>query len=366
MATIEKRLNSDGTTQYRVKFRLKGTSPQTESFTRLTDARRWAQSKEASIREGRHFGIQEAKRHTVSDLINRYIGEVIPYKSSDKKNQIRLLEWWNINIGHLTLDQVTPAVLSEHRDKLLKTAIVSKSKKVKLNNTERYRSPSTVVRYLAAISHAFSVACKEWQWVESNPILRIRKPKEPRGRDRFLSDEERANLLTHCKLSSCKVLYTIVVLAISTGMRRGELMNLTWKMIDFKQECIRLDKTKNGERRTIPLTGYALVQLLELGKVRRLDSQLIFPGISGLNSISIDRPWRSAILSAGIENFHFHDLRHSSASYLAMNGASLIEIAAVLGHKTLTMVKRYSHISKSHTQQVVSSMNDKIFGSVNK
>lgn len=217
------------------------------------------------------------------------------------------------------------------------------------------------MRYLASISHAFSVAYKEWQWIESNPILRIRKPREPRGRDRYLSDEERTSLMSQCKTSGCPVLYTIVVLAISTGMRRSELMNLTWKMIDFKQECIRLDKTKNGERRTIPLTGHALDELKILNKIRRLDSQLIFPGTSGLKPITIDRPWRAAILSSGIENFHFHDLRHSSASYLAMNGATLIEIAAVLGHKTLAMVKRYSHISSSHTHQVVSSMNDKIF-----
>lgn len=140
MATFEKRLKSDGTTRYRVKIRIKGTPTQTESFARLTDARKWAQITEASIREGKYFGIQEAKRHTVSDLIDRYVSEVMPYKNSDIKNQTRLLGWWNASIGHLTLDQVSPAILSEHRDKLLKTAIVSKSKKLNPIKPERFRS----------------------------------------------------------------------------------------------------------------------------------------------------------------------------------------------------------------------------------
>jgi integrase len=132
-------------------------------------------------------------------------------------------------------------------------------------------------------------------------------------------------------------------------MRRSELMMLTWRQIDFATKCVRLEKTKNGDRRTIPLTGHALEQMEKQNKIRRIDTQLVFPNISGRAPLTIRRPWCKAIENAGIDNFRFHDLRHSAASYLAMNGASMIEIAAVLGHRTMQMVKRYSHIAESHT-----------------
>lgn len=366
MATVEKRLQADGTVSFRAKIRIKGALPQTASFARLTDARKWAQSAEAAIREGRHFGYQETKRHTVTDLIDRYARDVLRQDSPDVDNRKRQLVWWKGKIGHLTLADITPALIAEHRDKLLKEPIVSQAKNPDPKKPVRYRSNSTVVRYLAAISHAFTIAIKEWQWLENNPVQRIRKPKEARGRDRFLSDEERTNLLESCKASECAVLYTIVVLALSTGMRRGEIMTLNWKHVDFKNKAVRLEQTKNGDKRTVPLTGHAHELLTALSKVRRIDTQMVFPSTSGNTPLFIDRPWRKALSAAGVEDFCFHDLRHSAASYLAMNGASLIEIAAVLGHRTMQMVKRYSHIAESHTHKVVTSMNDKIFAGTEK
>lgn len=365
MASIRKRTKKDGTASYRVEVRLKGFPPQRATFTRLTDAKKWAQHTESAIREGRYFKTAEARKHTFGDLVDRYIREVLPKKSaSARKIQAAQMEWWKEQIGHHTLADVSPAKISECRDKL------------SLGTTKRgmIRAPATVNRYLAALSHAFNVAVDEWEWLESSPIRKVKKEKEPRGRVRFLSDDdvsltgekiegERTRLLKACQQSSNTYLYPVVVLALSTGMRQGEIMNLTWDDVDLRQGRITLHETKNDERRVVPLVGKALELFQEHAKVRRIDTQHLFPSKTKKDRpIDLRAPWLEALKVAEIEDFRFHDIRHSAASYLAMNGATLAEIAEVLGHKTLQMVKRYSHLSEAHTAGVVSRMNERIFG----
>ncbi len=352
MANIEHRRSADGQSSYRVKVRLKGHSPVSATFTRLTDAKRWAQSTESAIREGRHFRTAEAKKHTVADLIDRYLkdGYVAPLKSSrDRKRQ---LLWWRDKLGQLALSDLSSAVITDARNSLL----------TKSGRTDESISPSTVVRYMAALSHALSIAVRDWGWIEDNPMRKVTKPKQPRGRERFLSDNERQSLLAACERSESPVLYAVVVLALSTGMRRGEIMNLRWKDIDLQAAQIRLTATKNNTSRSLPLTGLALERIKALSKVRRLDTDLVFPGKQSGTPIDLKKPWMTACRRANLTDFRFHDLRHSAASYLAMNGASTIEIATVLGHKTLQMVKRYSHLTTSHTTKVVTTMNERIFG----
>lgn len=351
MATIEKRTNSKKELSYRVKVRLKGYPIQTATFERLTDARKWAQLTEAAIREGRHFKTMEAKRHTASEMIERYKRDVLPAKKS-AKDQGRQLDWWKKEIGDYLLADVTPALIVEHRDKL-KNGVTSRGS---------LRSPSTVNRYMAALSHVFTIALKEWGWLEDTPFRRVSTFKESRGRVRFLSDDERSSLLRACQAHSAQ-LYTIVVLALSTGARQMEILSLTWQQVDIKRGVITLEETKNGERRVLPLAGLASDLIEALSKIRRIDSDLVFPSPhKPSRPVNVQNIFKQAVHSANIENFRFHDLRHSAASYLAMNGASLVEIADVLGHKTLQMVKRYSHLSEQHTSQVVASMNAKIFG----
>lgn len=355
VASIRKRVNKDGNASYRVDVRLKGFPPQRATFARITDAKRWARNTESAIQENRYFKTTESRKHTLADMIDRYIDNVLPTKK-DHKRQKAQYEWWKSRLGDYTLGDVTPSLISEVRDKL-----------------SEGKAPATVVRYLSALSHAFTVAVNEWEWIEDNPMRRVRKPKEPRGRVRFLSDDEelqdgsviygeRTRLLRTCAMSPNKVLYTIVVLALSTGMRQSEMMNLRWPDVDLKQARIVLHETKNGERRVVPLYGHSLDLLKNLSKVRNLKTDLLFPGKKITSPVFIRTPWKNAVESAGIENFRFHDLRHSAASYLAMNGASMVEIADVLGHKTLSMVKRYAHLSEAHTASVVASMNEKIFG----
>jgi integrase len=218
------------------------------------------------------------------------------------------------------------------------------------------------VRYLAALSHALSIATKELGWLEDSPMRKVSKPKEPRGRVRFLDDQERIVLLQACKESSNSYLYLVVVIALSCGLRQGELMNLRWENIDLFKGRIVLHETKNGERRVVPLRGHALELLKSFAQTRLQNIGLLFPSKEDAQKpMDLRFPWEKALKKAGIENYKFHDNRHSCASALLMNRASLPEIAEVLGHKTLAMVKRYSHLSETHTANVVESMNQKIF-----
>lgn len=352
MASIEKRNNGNQAITYRVKVRLKGHPTQTATFERLTDAKRWAQQTETAIREGRYFKTTEAKKHTLKEAIERYIKSVLPTKPKSQYDQALQLNYWKEALGHYTLADITPAMIAMQRETLAGGTTIRNA----------IRTPATVNRYLAALSHLFTIAVKEWGWMEANPLQKVTKMKEPRGRVRFLSDDERRRLLEACKKSESPWLYLIVVLALSTGARRMEILGLRWEDVDLNRGVITLHETKNGERRILPIAGHALALLKEHAKVRSLNTNLVFPGKNLKNPVDVRTPWETTLKNADIKDFRFHDLRHSAASYLAMNGASLAEIAEVLGHKTLQMVKRYAHLSEAHTAGVITRMNEKIFG----
>ena len=353
MATFQKRKSKAGIVHYRVQVRLKGHAPQTATFKRLTDAKIWAQNTESGIRDGRYFQTVEARKHSVSELVKRYKKEHLAVSGlKTKDDRERHLDWWSDQIGDTTLADLTPAVLTEQRSKLLGGEGAG----------GKPLSPATANRYMASLSHAVSIASNEWGWLENSPFRKIGQLKEPRGRVRFLSDDERKSLLNECQAHS-DTLYAIVVVALSTGARQGEIMKLRWSDIDFSRGIMRILDTKNDERRAIPLKGFAHDLMKERAKVRHIDTDLVFPSkIRPQKPLLIHKSFPEAVKRAKIEDFRFHDLRHSAASYLAMNGATLAEIADVLGHKTFQMVKRYAHLSEAHTAGVVASMNEKIFG----
>ncbi len=344
MASIEPRTNDKGDKSYRVKIRLKGYPTQSATFDRLTDAKKWAAATESAIREGRHFKTAEAKKHTFSDMLTRYYAEVLPdYNDKEQKERKSRLEFWRQGIGHCLLADVTPVAITEHKNKMIQSA-------------------ATVDKYIKNLSHVFTVAVNDWGWLEDNPVKKVKSPKLPRGRVRFLDEAERERFLTACQQSTNKQLYICVILALSTGMRQGELMGLKWQDVNLKDGFIILHETKNGERRRVPLASHGLELLREHAKVRRLDTDLLFPGtVHAHKPIDLRSPFEKALEAALINDFHWHDLRHCTASYLAMDGASPGEIAEVLGHKTLAMVKRYAHLSDGHVSTVVTSMNEKIF-----
>ena len=346
MASIKKRSTTDGRISYQVRVRLKGQPTCTATFERLTDARRWAQKTEADIREGRHFSKRESERHTLGDLIDRYTARVVPTKRANTQlSQQRQYVWWKEQLGVFRLCDVTPSKITECRERLADTGL----------------APATVNRYLAALSHAFTYAVRDLEWVDANPFQKVTKSKEPRGRLRFLSDDERTRLLQACRESKNPLLYPGVMLALCTGMRREEQMSLRWSQVDLTSGRIQLEHTKNNERRTVVATGPALQLLQRLSVVRRIDNDHVFPGRVKGAPMALRASFLKALKSAEIEDFRWHDLRHSFASELAMSGASLAELAEAMGHKTLSMVKRYAHLTEGHISKVVERMTARVF-----
>ncbi len=302
------------------------------------------------MREGRYGLTSESRKKTLSEAIERYRKYVLP--SVKKSRREHIIDWWKQMIGHLSLKEITPALITEIRDKLIHGEADSKK-----------RAVATVVKYLATLSHILSMCVNEWQWLETNPVMKVSKPSLPKGRTRFLDDSEREKLLLACKSSMNPYLYTITILGISTGMRRSEILNLSWPDIDFERERIVLRETKNEEVRVLPLVGLALQLVKALESTRQINSFLLFPGTDPQKPIDFRSAWQVAVKNAGLNNFKFHDLRHSFASYCVMNGSSLNEIADLLGHKSYhSVTKRYCHLSDAYRKDVVISMNEKIFG----
>ena len=357
VASIRAKRRADGTLTYHVQVRVKGSPPVTASFERKTAARRWGEETEAAIREHRYFKVFEARRHTAAEMIDRFMTEVVPNRPTQLRHLESHLPWWRTEIGAHLLSELTPSVLSSARDKLSSGITVRGTK----------RAPASVLRIMASLAAVLKVAQRDWQWIEDSPLAGISKPIASRGRVRYLTAAERGRLLAACKSLEHPYLPTIVIVALSTGMRLGEILGLRWEDIDVREELTighaQLLETKNDERRGVPIAGAALTAIRGLPARNVNATSLLFPSLRLRTDKPMDirRPWEAAVAEAGLKNFRFHDLRHSAASYLAMNGATPSEIAAVLGHKTLSMVKRYAHLSQSHTASVVARMNAQVF-----
>ncbi|MCR2831227.1 site-specific integrase [Acidithiobacillus ferrooxidans] len=351
MAAIEKRTASDGATSYRVKVRLRGQPVQSATFASLSKAKQWATQTESAIREGRHFKTSEAKRHTLAEAIERYEREKLQgMRAKDARKQH--LDYWKAELGTLSLADVTPAVIKERMTRLADEPS---------ERTGRNRSASTLNHYRQALASVMTEAVKDWEWLEASPMVKVGKKAEPRGRVRYLSDDERERLLLACKESANDDLYLAVLLALTTGGRQAETMGASWSQVDLSRATLQLEETKNGSRRALHLVGPVLALLR--ARVRRIDTDLLFPSrVNPKQPVDLRQPWEKALQAAGIEAFHWHDLRHTFASMAAMNGASLPELAALLGHKTLAMVQRYAHLSPGHTAALAERVASKMMG----
>lgn len=350
---IDKRLNQDGTYSYRVRVRIKGHPTVTKTWDSLTVARRWKRDTEVAIEDGRYFEKAEAQKHTLSEAIDRYIKTVLPRKPKDAKNVQRHLLWWKSQLGDYSLDCIKPSVVAEKKDLLL-------CEQIKSGKT---RSPATVTRYIASLSHVFTMMLKEWGWVTANPVRNITKPTVSNARTRFLSEEEKVRLLDACQKSNCEILYLVVILALSTGMRYSEIMKLKKKNVDIDRGVITLIETKNGDTRSVPLVGAPLCLLKERLHTIADPDALIFPSLNNPKKpIDIRSTWKRAVKLAKISDFKFHDMRHTVASYLVMSGYGLLDIGTLLGHKDMQSTKRYAHLSQEYKQRMVTTMTQKILG----
>lgn len=283
---------------------------------------------------------------TLSEVIDRYVREIMPGKRSVRA-PLQQLEFWRAQLGFLPINQVTPALIAKAKSLLL-------TEKTK-HGTER--KPSTINRYLAILAHVFTIAMKEWFLIESNPVHRVRKCKEPQGRTVFLSRAEHALMLKVLRLET-PIMQTVVKIALYTGMRQGEIMGLKWRNVDLSGARIRLETSKNGKPRSIPLVGEALNAMIGWATLRPGGPEdLLFPSEEVPDKpLDIRKGWLRIQKRIKMPHLHFHDLRHTTASYMAMSGATPQEIADVLGHRTLQMVKRYAHLADGHSRTALDRM----------
>ena len=295
-----------------------------------TDDRRLAQAIEAKIRaeiaEGKFFDKPVGQSKTFKDMMEKFMQEHAPKVSKNmQKSYASSLKHLAIFLGNSKLSDIKPKLISEYK-------VLRKNKGIK---------PATINRELAMLSKAFNLAVKEWEWVKDNPVSRVPKEKEDNERDRWLNAEDEKRLLEN----SLSWLKDIIIFDLNTGLRQDELLSLQWSRVDLFRKIIIIQESKNGKPRTIPLNQIALDILMGKSKIRNLKRDLVFLSnmSTKIDRHNLRRAFNIALDKTGIQNFHFHDLRHTFATRLAQRGIDIYKISRLLGHQDIRMTQRYSH-----------------------
>lgn len=324
MATIRCRNNSN----WQVQIRRRGQPPVAKTFKSKAAAEQWARYLESEIDRGIYQDRSEAERTTIGQLIDRYLKEVTPHKKSASKER-RRLTLLKAHFGAFTAAQLQRSHIAAYRDLRLRQG----------------KAGGTVLKDLNSISHVLDVAIKDWGLpLAVNPAKLVRRPASARGRDRRLAAGEEERLLAACRTSKALLLRNIVILAIETGMRLGELLSLDWKNVDLNAQVATLPVTKNGDARRVPLSRKAIEVLKET--TRHISNSRVF--WTWKCADSFEYAWRRAAQAAKISDLRFHDLRHEATSRFFERGFTIMEVSAITGHKTLQMLKRYTHLNVEH------------------
>ncbi|NEV61648.1 tyrosine-type recombinase/integrase [Thiorhodococcus minor] len=352
MASIRK-LTDGRAKPWQVRITRKGQTLSPEYFRTKTEAKDFAAKVEADFNHWSKVLGGELKRHTLADLIDRFMNG---YQSKDASLPARMA-WWKEQYGERALSDFTDDTLRDGLARLAEGAAKQGGNKV--TETDRKLSPATLNRYKTAIGALYKHAIDAgWYGIKINPAAGIRQRKENNSRfGRCLEDDERARLLEACDQSATWTdLGLFVRLALLTGARRGELLNLEWRNVDLKGGSILLTATKNGDDRRVPLLGEVRALLEARAKIRRLDDPRMFPGTAAHRAPPIDKAWDRAKEAAQVENLRIHDLRHSCGSYLAKAGASAFQIAAILGHRSGPgLTARYVHLVAEDSRELMES-----------
>ena len=329
-------------------IRRKGWPHVSKTFRIKRDAEDWARTTEDEIRRGIYIHKNASERLTILEALDRYLREVTPTKKEstqrgdkDRANQIKL------ELGKYSMAALNADVISKYRDRKLA--------KGKANNTVRLD--------LALLSNLYTVAIKEWGLgLTVNPVSNVRKPSAGAGRNRRLEKHEEKRLLKACDEHSNPFLGWIVRLALYTAMRKGEVVSLTRTDIDLDRRTILLKDTKNNDSRTVPLTdkAYNVVQEVLDFPIRPIDTEYLFfgePGKDGQRKpYVINRVWSKVIKKAEVEDFRFHDLRHEATSRFVEAGLSDQEVSSITGHKSMQMLRKYTHLRNENLVTKISSI----------
>jgi len=316
MATIRRR----GKT-YHVQIRKVGYPPVTKSFSSITVARKWTKATEADME--RRLSVSVPSRLTVGDLLERYESEVIPTHKGSRR-EIYKSRTLRKNFSKIRLCDLSPSDVRQYRDIRLKTI-----------------SPATLRRELAVLSSAINHASKEWGiFVSTNPVTAISVPRTANARSRRLEADEQNRLLS----ASNGELRRIIIIALETGMRRGEILQIRRSHIDFILQTLLIPRTKTDTPRTIPLSSMAVVSLKEQISISGNITPIRETPLFSLLPDSLSQAFRRLCRRLEIQNLHFHDLRHEATSRLFEKGLNPVEVATITGHKDTRMLMRYTHL----------------------
>lgn len=296
---------------------------------------------------------------SLDSAIERYLDA---YRGADESRYQRITAWLRLLDGNKPLATITPEDIDAGMAKLAsEPARVYAGKDADGHTVFRkktgQRSGATLNRYLVALAALFAWARRE-RLVPRGfdaPTKYVEKNKEARGRVRYLSDIERDRLLAACRESTWPRLYLFVLMALTTGGRRGELLALRWCDVDFERGEAELHDTKNGDRRILVLLPQVAEELDKFApKEPHKSDMLIFRSrLRPSQPYSTAKVFNEAVEAARLKDFRFHDCRHCTASYMAQQGASLLEIADTLGHRQLRMVQRYAHLNTDSRRRLM-------------
>lgn len=337
MATIVK--TPSGT--WKAVIRKRGWPTASKTFRTRRDAADWSRRAEDEMVRGVYIQRSPSERMTLEAALKRYLSEITPTKRPS--TQLREKKRAGIlvaELGKYSLAALTPEVIATYRDNRLAGSADAKP-----------RSNNTVRLELALLGHLFNVAIREWGLgLVYNPVQTIRRPAPGTGRNRRLHGDEELRLLATADAYSNPMFGWVVRLALETGMRSSEIRSLRRRQIDLYRRVARLHDTKNGSARTVPLTAEAtrVLGLALNNPVRPIDTDLVFfgePGRDGRRrAYQFNNTWAEMKRNLGIADLHFHDLRHEAVSRLVEAGLSDQEVAAISGHKSMQMLKRYTHL----------------------
>ena len=320
MATFRKRND-----KWQARVQRSGQSSIAKSFHTKANALKWARNVESQLDLGTLVPKQTMPR--LMPMLERYVAEVTPTKKGESQERYRAAQLMKTKLADLFMDKISGEAVAKYRDQRLTQVS---------NNTVRLE--------LAFLSVVFEQARKEWGLAVSNPVRQIRMPKPGKPRTRRLEAGEEQALLSACAASGAHYLHSFVVLAIETAMRFGELAGVTWANVNFEKRTIYLPDTKNGHARTVPLSTRAVAALQILP--RAISGRLFSAKPGSIRSAFLIAFKKARLLNGGalLQNLRFHDLRHEAVTRLFEKGLNPIEVGMISGHKTLSMLQRYTHL----------------------
>lgn len=332
-------------TTYTATIRIKGYESVSRTFDTKGEAKIWAAAIETEMKK-RQYKDHRRANQSLDEAMKRYLATVTVKKAkTTQERERRIVNILKKNFGKDTLlPDITPSAVAAYRDQRLQTV-----------------SAYSVRLELALLSHLFIKALKEWELPVENPVNVIERPNVPKGRIVFLKEDEAAKLLTEGKKSRNKMLYPYILVLLHTAMRPSEAAGLRWRQINLASRSLTLTITKNDPR-TVPLTKVAVSVLQNIKGEKKGDDFVFFSGegnseqAQNIPSSRFRPSFDKARERAGLPWLHMHDLRHTAASHMLMAGTDIRTLAAILGHSTLQMVLRYTHLLDEHKLKAVDNI----------